>query len=384
MLTSCNADEHRVSIRISQNAIEDLQQRVRKTRWPDEYANESWAYGTNRAWLRSLLDYWADDFDWRAQEAWLNGFDHYKHDIDGLGIHYIHQRSRHPQALPLLLLHGWPGTFVQMLALVPLLTDPEAHGLPAWPAFHAVVPSLPGFGFSAAPTAPGLQMEGIAALMDSLMHDTLGYRKYGVRGSDLGGTAIDQLARHYPHHLTGAHLTQIIVAGGAPAPADASDAERAFLDASAALAMPELAYARQHASKPQTLAYALNDSPAGLAAWITEKYRSWGDTSGNIESRFSKDFLLTTLSLYWFSETIGPSIRTYYEMARNRGSTDQITVPTGFLMSRNDLFPPAPREWAARTHNVVHFSEADRGGHFLEWEEPVVVARDLQQFFGGL
>lgn len=386
MLTrdSASANPDKVLIRVEQTALDDLGYRLRHVRWPDEYANTNWNYGTNRTWLQELVRYWAGDFDWRGQEAWLNSFAHFKSRIDGLGIHYIHQRSRHPDAIPLLLLHGWPGSFVQMLALVPLLTDPAAHGLPDTPAFHVVVASLPGFGFSDAPTAPGFAMESIATVMDKLMYDTLGYARYGVRGSDLGGTAIDQMARHFPGHLLGAHLTQLIVAGGAPAPGDATDAERAFLAASTAIGNTELAYARLHSSKPQTLAYGLNDSPVGLAAWISEKYRSWGDTGGDIESRFSKDFLLTTLSLYWFTGTISHSIRTYYEMVRNRGNTARITVPVGFLMSMKDMFPPAPREWAERSHNVVHFNAAQHGGHFLEWEEPELVARDLQAFFGRL
>jgi pimeloyl-ACP methyl ester carboxylesterase len=379
-----SANPDKVLISIAKAVVDDLGYRLRHVRWPDEYANLNWAYGTNRAWLQELVRYWAEEFDWRRQEAWLNSFDHFKSRIDGLGIHYIHQRSSKPDAIPLLLLHGWPGSFVQMLALAPLLTDPAAHGLSREPAFHVVVASLPGFGFSDAPTAPGFAMESIATVMDKLMHDTLGYAKYGVRGSDLGGTAIDQMARHFPAHLLGAHLTQIIVAGGAPAPADATAAERAFLAACAAIGNTDLSYARQHASKPQTLAYGLNDSPVGLASWISEKYRSWGDTGGNIESRFSKDFLLTTLSLYWYTESISHSVRTYFEMTRNRGSNAPVTVPVGFLMSMQDMFPPAPREWAERTHNVVHFSNAQRGGHFLEWEEPELVARDLQAFFGRL
>jgi pimeloyl-ACP methyl ester carboxylesterase len=373
----------KIIIRAEQSALDDLHYRLRHTRWPDEYANDTWAYGTNRAYLQELVRYWADDFDWRAQEAWLNSFDHYKTTIDGLGIHYIHQRSADPDALPVLLLHGWPGSFVQMLKLVPLLTNPAAHGL-SGPSFHVVVASLPGFGFSDAPTAPGMGMEGIARLMNTLMVDVLGYDKYGARGSDLGGVTIDQLGRHYPQHLVGAHLTQIIVPEGATAADNATAAERTFLNASNALAGTERSYARQHASKPQTLAYGLNDSPAGLAGWITEKYRTWGDTGRDIESRFSKDFLLTTLTTYWLTQTIAPSVRTYYEMVRNRGNTDRIDVPVGFLMSKRDMFPPAPREWAERTHNVVHFVEAPTGGHFLEWEEPELVARDMRAFFGSL
>jgi pimeloyl-ACP methyl ester carboxylesterase len=375
----------KIIIRAGQAALDDLEYRLRNTRWPDEYANEAWAYGTNKAYLQELVRYWAEDFDWRAQEDWLNSFDHYKTTIDGLGIHYIHQRSADPDAIPVLLLHGWPGSFVQMLNLVPLLTDPAAHGMPDAPSFHVVVASLPGFGLSDAAKAPGLAMEGFAALMNTLMVDELGYPRYGARGSDLGGVTIDQLGRHYPGNLIGAHLTQIIAAGAPPNPPEnATQAERDFLAASAVIGNTEIGYARVHSTKPQTLAYGLNDSPAGLAGWIVEKYRTWGDTGGDIDSRFSKDFLLTTLTTYWLTQTIAPSVRTYYEMYRNRGNGSRVGVPVGFLMSKKDMFPPAPREWAERSHNVVHFSETPTGGHFLEWEEPELVARDMQAFFGNL
>lgn len=375
----------KIIIKVAQAALDDLDYRLRNTRWPDEYANEQWAYGTNRAYLQQLVRYWAEDFDWRAQETWLNSFDHFRTNIDGLGVHYIHARSSDPDAIPVLLLHGWPGSFVQMLKLVPLLTNPEAQGMPDAPSFHVVVASLPGFGFSDAANAPGLAMEGIAALMNRLMVDVLGYEKYGARGSDLGGVTIDQLGRNYPDNLLGAHLTQIIAAGAPPVPPEnATQAERDFLAASAVIGNTELAYARLHSTKPQTLAYGLNDSPAGLAAWIVEKYRTWGDTGGNVESRFDKNFLLTTMSTYWLTQTIAPSVRTYYEMVRNRGNTSRVAIPVAFLMSRKDMFPPAPREWAERSHNVVHFSEAPTGGHFLEWEEPELVARDMQAFFGSI
>ncbi len=381
---SSNSDPDKIILQTAQPVLDDLRFRLSHTRWPDEIANSEWAYGTNRRYLQDLTQYWAERFDWRAQEAWLNTFNHYKSNVDGLGIHYIHERSRVDDAIPLLILHGWPGSFIQMLRLLPLLTDPAAHGILGAPAFHVVIASLPGFGLSDTPTKPGMNLEGIADIMAGLMHDVLGYERYGARGSDLGGVTIDQIARRHPHHLIGAHLTQIIVSVPPPAPQNATEAERNFLAACGLLANTEISYARQHASKPQTLAYALNDSPTGLAAWIVEKYHRWGDTGGQIESRFDKDFLSMTLTLYWATETISPSIRTYYEMVRNRGSTSYIEVPIGFLMSMKDMFPPAPREWAERSHNVVHFSEAATGGHFLEWEEPELVARDMQKFFSGI
>ncbi|MES2624845.1 MAG: epoxide hydrolase family protein [Pseudomonadota bacterium] len=377
-------DSEKITLHISQPVLDDLRYRLSHTRWPDEMAGAEWNYGTNRSYLKELVSYWADGFDWRAQEEWLNSFNHYKSNVNGLGIHYIHQRSHSTDAIPLLILHGWPGSFLQMLKLLPLLTDPAAHGMSDTTSFHVVIASLPGFGLSDASAKPGFAMEAIADVMATLMHDVLGYKKYGVRGSDLGGTTIDQMARRYPQQIIGAHLTQLIVAGPVTPTDNTTQAERDFLAACVLIGNTELSYARQHASKPQTLAYGLNDSPAGLAAWLVEKYHKWGDTAGNIESRFSKNFLLTTLTLYWATETIGSSIRTYYDMVRNRGNMNHIDVPTGFLMSKKDMFPPAPREWAERSHNVVHFSEAVTGGHFLEWEEPELVAKDMQVFFSKL
>lgn len=381
---SSSPNPDKIILQLAKPVLDDLHSRLNATRWPDEIADSEWEYGTNGNYLRELVRHWTGVFDWSAQQRWLNGFEHFKSAVGGLGIHYIHQRSAVINATPLLILHGWPGSFVQMLRLLPLLTHPAVHGMPDAPAFHVVIASLPGFGLSDAPVKPGLNMEGIADIMASLMTDVLGYQRYGVRGSDLGGVTVDQMARRHPEHLLGAHLTQIIVPASPSVIENASQAERDFLSACARLGNNELSYARQHASKPQTLAYALNDSPAGLAGWIVEKYHKWGDTNGDITSRFDMDFLATTLTLYWATETIGPSIRTYYEMVRNRGNTDYIKIPVGFLMSMTDMFPPAPREWAERSHNVVHYSEAPRGGHFLEWEEPELVARDIQKFFSGL
>ena len=376
--TPDNAYPDRITLKISDDAIQDLQTRLGKTRWPDEIGNEQWEYGTNSAFLKSLCQYWERDFDFTAMLEWLNSFDHFKTMVDDLGIHYVHQKSSAIDAIPLLILHGWPSTYIQMLEMLPKLTNPDSGQ-----AFHVVVASLPGYGLSDAAAEPGMALERIAGIMTALMKK-LGYERFGARGSDLGGTVIDQIARHYPQSLIGAHLTGIIVAGGAPAPPDASESEQAFLDASGQMAMMEIAYARLHMSKPQTLAYGLNDSPAGLASWIVEKYHSWGDTSGDVESRFDRQYLLTTFSTYWFTESINSSIRLYYEMVRNRGNMDRIEVPCGFLQTHQDLFPCAPREWAERSHNVVHWSETHKGGHFLEWEEPELVARDLQKFFESI
>ena len=361
--------------------LADLRDRLARTRWPDQLPGTGWDYGTDTAYLKELVAYWQSTFDWRAQERRLNGFHHYRAAIDGTRIHFIHERSRDPNATPLLILHGWPSSFVQMLDIIPLLTDPAAHGMPGAPSFHVVVASLPGFGFSDPPARKGVGFATSAELMAKLMTDVLGYSRYGVRGSDLGGVIVRQMAATHPDSVIGVHLTGIIGTAGGQAPFTA--AEQAFIDATAAMET-DIAYARLQMSRPQTLAVSLMDSPAGLASWIIEKFRSWSDSGGNVESRFSKDELLTNLTVYWASGTAPSSVRIYYEFIREPLKPGRLATPVGMLMTHRDLFPAAPREWGERLFNVTHWVETDRGGHFLEWEEPEIVARDLQAFFSSL
>jgi pimeloyl-ACP methyl ester carboxylesterase len=369
------------TIAVPNAVLTDLRERLARTRWPDQLPGTGWDYGTDTAYLKDLVAYWQDGFDWRAQEARLNGFHQYRASIDATRIHFVHERSSDPNAIPLLLLHGWPSSFVQMLDMVPLLTNPEAHGLAGAPSFHVVVASLPGFGFSDVPTRTGVGFATSAELMAKLMHDVLGYTRYGVRGSDLGGVIVRQLAAVHPDQVIGVHLTGIIGAAGGQPPF--TPAEQAFVDATRAVES-ELAYARLQTSKPQTLAQSPNDSPSGLAAWIVEKFRAWSDSGGDLESRFSKDELLTNLTVYWATATATSSVRMYYEFVREPLKAGRLETPVGMLMSTKDLFPAAPREWGERLFNVVHWVQTDRGGHFLEWEEPELVARDLQTFFGSL
>jgi pimeloyl-ACP methyl ester carboxylesterase len=371
----------RFKIDVPQAVLDDLSERLDRTRWPSQVPGTGWTYGADTAYLHELADYWQREFDWRAQEKRLNKFEHYRATIDGTRIHFVHAKSRDPNAIPLLLLHGWPSSFVQMLDLIPLLTDPAAHGMPNAPSFNVVVASLPGFGFSDIPTKTGVGFATSAELMAKLMRDALGYQRYGVRGSDLGGMIVRQMALAHPEQVIGVHLTGIIGAAGATAPLTA--AEQKFVEASAAIE-PEIAYARLQASKPQTLAHSLNDSPVGLAAWIVEKFRAWSDCNGNVESRFSKDDLLTNLMVYWVTGTAPSSVRMYYDFVREPLKTGKIERPVGMLMSTKDMFPPAPREFGERLFNVQHWVETNKGGHFLEWEEPALVARDLQTFFAAL
>jgi pimeloyl-ACP methyl ester carboxylesterase len=377
---STGTDAERFTIAVPEAVLEDLRERLARTRWPDQLPGTGWDYGADTAYIRDLAAYWQDGFDWRAQEARLNGFEHYRARVDGLRVHFVHARSSDPDAVPVLLLHGWPSSFVQMLDVIPLLTEPGDHGLPG-PSFHVVAASLPGFGFSDVPNRTLFGFASSARLMAGLMHDVLGYERYGVRGSDLGGVIVRQMALMYPEQVIGVHLTGIIGAAGASPPYTA--AEQAFIDASAAIE-GEIAYARLQMSKPQTLAHALQDSPVGLAAWIVEKFRAWSDSGGDVESRFTKDELLTNLTVYWVTGTAPASVRMYYDFVREPLSPGRIERPVGMLMSTKDLFPAAPREFGERLFNVQHWVETDSGGHFLEWEEPELVARDMARFFGAL
>lgn len=347
------------TIDVPEAVVDDLRDRLRGTLWPDQVEGAGWAYGTDLEYLRGVVADWAG-FDWAARQEQLNTLPHVLVD----GIHAVHQRSAEPEALPLVLLHGWPSSFVQMLPILPLLPD-----------FHVVALSLPGYGFSARPTSAGMDVARIAGVVVDVMAQ-LGYDRFGARGSDLGAGVLQQLALTHPDRLVGLHLS-----GTNPylgfVPDDLSDAEQEFVRRAQDWNQREMAYAMEHSSKPQTLAYALTDSPAGLAAWILEKFRTWSDVE------IDRADLLTNLTIYWVTRTIGSSMRLYYETARSTSAAwGRVTVPTGMAMSGADMFP-TPREWAERSYDVVSWTELPRGGHFLEWEVPELVAEDLRTFFSG-
>jgi len=362
------------TISLPRPVLDDLHDRLNRTRWPDGIRGAGWSYGADPHYMKELVTYWTDRFDWKKQEDSLNRFPHFLAEIAGLKVHFIHVRGTGEQRKPLLLLHGWPSSFVQMLKILPLLED----------SFDIVVPSLPGYGFSEASPEPGMSVGMMARIFHSLMTETLGYRRYAVRGGDLGAGVLNQMALMYPGAVIGTH------AGGTypwvdfdHLPGDLSPAEVGFVANVKKWREEEMAYAMLHASKPQTLAYALNDSPAGLAAWIVEKFRRWSDCHGNVERRFTKDELLTNLTIYWATGTINSSMRLYYESMRDPGLWGRNPVPNAMLMSSRDLFP-TPREWVERQANPSRYTEIDRGGHFLEWEEPELVAQDIKAFFGNL
>jgi len=378
-----NMDIHPFTIAVADDVLADLRRRLAATRWPDEVDGAGWDYGANLAYLKDLVAYWRDGFDWRAQEATLNQYAQYRADIDGVSVHFVHERGRGPSPLPLIITHGWPSSFAQMLTIVPLLTDPARYGGDPADAFDVVVPSLPGFGFSDRPRARGMNGQRIADLWARLMTDTLGYRRFAAAGGDLGSPVTQRLALTHPDLVAGIHLTDV----GFPTVdrPDLSAAERRYLDAVRDWSAREGAYALLQRTKPQTLAYGLTDSPVGLAAWLVEKFRAWSDCGGDVERRFSKDELLTTVMIYWVTETITSSVRLYYENSHLPPLTleQRIDVPAGVAIFPKDLALP-PREWAERSLRVERWTEMPRGGHFAAMEEPDLLVEDLRAFFRPL
>ncbi|MEJ1965060.1 MAG: epoxide hydrolase family protein [Gammaproteobacteria bacterium] len=373
----------RYRIHVPREVLMDLRARLRNTRWPDQLDDTGWEYGTDTQYLKTLVAYWANEFDWRAQERKLNELQNYRASIDGLGIHFVHEKGVGPNAIPVLLLHGWPSTFVQFQKIIPLLTNPVGHGARGAPSFDVVAASLPGYGFSDIPADRGFAIQAIAGRLTKLMTDTLGYKRFGLRGSDIGGSVIQQLALAHPEAVIGVHVTGMLRGTPTPGPGAPSEEELWFNRAMAEWDATEIAYARIQGQKPQTLAVGLNDSPAGLASWIVEKFQKWGDTQGDVESRFSKDELLTNLTIYWATGTAPSSVRLYYEFAREQRLQGRVTVPTALLIATHDMVPP-PREVSERMYNIVRWTQTDVGGHFLEWEEPQLVAEDMRAFFGSL
>ncbi len=376
------------SIRVGDEVLSDLRARIRNTRWPDPAPVAAWAQGTDLGYLRQLVAYWAGEFDWRAQERELNRFDHFRAELDGVRIHFVHERARRGPGIPLILTHGWPSTFVELLPLVPLLTDPRGHGIDG-PAFDVVVPSLPGYGFSERPARTGVNYRYVAGLWHRLMRG-LGYERYGAQGGDFGAGVATFMALDDPEPMIGVHLNNLeIPPYTGPGSRPLSEAETTYLDRSEAWRQAEGGYKVIQATKPQTLGYALNDSPAGLAAWILEKWRSWADSDGDLDGRFSREFLLTTVTIYWVTQTITPSMRDYFDNrwhAVTLGPQDFVHLPTGIAVFANQFADDGepPREWAERLYHVRRWTPMPTGGHFAPTEEPERLARDIVAFFAAL
>jgi pimeloyl-ACP methyl ester carboxylesterase len=370
---------------VTPDELADLRARLRATRWPDAPEDAGWSLGTDIGYLRELVDYWAEGFDWRASEAALARIPRFRIELDGLGIHFAHVRAVQPagsvsKPMPLILSHGWPDAFWRYSKVIPLLTDPGAHGADPADAFDVVVPDMPGFGYSDKPTGGPLNSIDVAGLWARLM-DAVGYDRFGAAGGDIGSHVSRYLALDFSERVLAVHRTDAGIPVVAPG-VELTQAERVFLDEAAAWNQSEGAYAAMHRTKPQTAAIGLNDSPAGLAAWLVEKLRSWSDCHGDLESSYSKDEILTLVSLYWFTDTIGSSMRMYAansaigpaQLAR------RVEVRSGFALFPGDIVRP-PREWLDRAANTVHVSEPPSGGHFAAFEEPELYAQELRDFF---
>ena len=368
-------------------AISDLKTRLQNTRLPDQISETTWEYGTDKTYLTELIDYWENEFDWKEQERTLNEFDHFKTEIDEIEMHFIHQRSEHPDAIPLMIVHGWPGSISEFSKIIDPLVDPVAYGGRASDAFHVITPSLPGFGFSSAPTQPGYSPEKIAHILAALM-EKIGYQRYAIAGGDWGAIINRYLAFNYPDRLIGLHSNMMLA--GPPTDreqrADVTQAEETARAARGAYMQNERAYQQIQGSKPQTLGYGLNDSPTGLAAWIVEKFHGWTDmpqgATGYLDNHFTKDELLTNIAIYWFTGTITSSTRIYYENSKTPIETPLgfINVPTGAAIFPAEIFV-TPRAWAEAAYDLRHWSVMSEGGHFAALEKPDLYLNDLQIFF---
>ena len=373
-------------IQVPDAVLADLKDRLARTRFPGEIPGAGWDYGTDLAYLKGLVGYWRTTFDWRAAERRLNQFSQFTTTIDGLDIHFIHQRSSNPNALPLAVTHGWPGSVTEFTKIIGPLTDPAAHGGTASDAFHVVAISLPGFGFSGKPTERGYGPERIAGVLAKLMA-RLGYTRYGVQGGDWGSTVSRFAALNDASHVVGLH-SNFCLAGppaGAVNPIDGvPQAEVERQRARNAFMENERGYFQEQSTKPQTIGYGLDDSPAGLAAWIVEKFKTWSDSDGDVEKKFTKDELLTNITLYWVTQSGTSSARIYYENARAGGQpARRVTVPTGCAVFPKEI-SFAPRRWVEGQYNLTRWTEMPRGGHFAAMEEPGLLVDDVRAFFRTL
>ena len=373
-------------IEVPEAVLTDLRERLARTRFPDEVPDTGWEYGTNLAYMRELVQYWLTQYDWREHEAALNRLPHYKATIDGLELHFIHERGRGSRAKPLLLSHGWPGTIYEFMEIIPMLADPGTFGADVAQAFDVVAPSLPGYGFSGHPRVRATNIQIIAEIFHKLMTEVLGYPRYCAQGGDWGSAITSRLGEVHGDALYGIHVNLVFVGGRTRREGNLSNEEKVFLADLDSFRREETGYQQIQGTKPQTLAYGLNDSPVGLAAWIIEKFRTWSDCAGDIERRFTKDQLLTNVMIYWITQSINSSTRLYYESRHHPWRPDpkkRIETPTAAAIFPGEILKP-PREWAEEAFNIQRWTAMPRGGHFAAMEEPRLLADDIRAFFGPM
>ncbi len=369
-----------IEIAVSDGQILDLHRRLDATRWPQAVEGSGWEDGTDAGYLGDFLNYWRRDYDWREREACMNGFDHFVAEVGGVAIHFIWAEGKGPRSVPLLLLHGWPSSFVQMLGIIPLLTEARGCGVPS---FDVVAVSLPGYPFSSL-SVHGVNFARMADLLVRLMCEELGYPRFAGRGSDQGGLVLQQIGLRHPQRLIGLHRSGV-TPFASPMPEDLDPDELAYQGAVAEWARRETVYAQLQASRPETLVPALTDSPVALASWFLEKFQRWGDCRNGLDACFGRERLADNLSLHWFTGAAASSTRLYREAARDGGATGRVEVPTAIMMPLHDgVTVPAPRRWCERSYNVTRWTTMEQGGHFPEWEAPAVVADDMRDFFSRL
>ena len=362
-------------INVQQDVLDDLYSRIKNTRWTSSPEGSEWAYGTNSEYLKELVNYWQESYEWRKHEQALNQLPQFTTVIDGITVHFLHIKGKGKNNKPLLLIHGWPDSFYRFNKVITLLTEQEN-------SFDLIIPSIPGFGFS---SHHAVNSDNAADLFNQLMTDVLEYRQYFVAGGDMGSMIAKSIANQFPQNIKAIHLTDVGYPDGTEDWSTMSEAEQQFGQMIQGWFFSEGAFNMIQSTKPQTLSYGLNDSPVGLAGWILEKFNSWSDNGGDIENSFTKDELITNIMIYWVSQSINSSIRTYAENARasymgGLKSSQKVTVPTGV-----SLFPKEaqfPQEWAKRMVNLVSYTKLEKGGHFAPMEVPYVYAVELTNFFG--
>ena len=370
-------------IEVAQTVLDDLQLRLKQTRWTDEPKDAGWNYGTNPTYLRELVDYWQTKYDWRKQEAMLNKFPQFTTEIDGVKIHFLYIKGKGKNPKPLLLTHGWPDSFYRFYKVIPMLTDPASFGGNAEQSFDVIVPSIPGFGFS---ELIALSPDKIVDLLAKLMKDVLGYTSFYAAGGDMGSGVTKLLATQHPKLVKAIHITDVDYPNGSEDTTKMTEAEKKFAAFIQGWWAEGGAYNLIQSTKPQTLGYGLNDSPVGLASWILEKFYAWSDNKGNIENSFTKDELITNIMIYWVTQTINPSIRMYkenymaaFDKEGKPKPIKRVETPTGIA-----LFPAEaqfPKEWAERSVNVQQFTKMPKGGHFAALEVPELWVKEITSFF---
>jgi pimeloyl-ACP methyl ester carboxylesterase len=374
-------------LHVSDETLQDLRERLMRVRWPDEPPAPPWSTGSSVAYMRDLVSYWSDGFDWRAQEAALNSFRQFRVPLGGIDLHFIHEEGKGPNPMPLLLSHGWPGSIVEFLKVLPMLTDPARFGADPADAFTVVAPSLPGYALSFAPGQRRFGVVAISEIFASLMTDVLGYRRFAAQGGDWGAFITSRMAYQFPERIIGIHLNFLAVRRDPKMLENPTEEEKAFLDQLNHWLKEETGYQWIQGTKPTTLAFGLTDSPAGLAAWIVEKFQSWSDCGGNVETAVSRDEMLTNIMLYWATGAVGSSFWPYWDRMHSPWPIPEgakVETPTGYAAFPKEILRP-PRSVAERAYaNIQRWTVMEKGGHFAALEQPEALAREIRAFFRPL